>query len=114
MLATVSKALLSIGLIAAPLAAKVVRIDVHSRADIVNGRTYGTAGPNEKPFPQTASSPTSTRRPGTPTVMGSHLRSQRLAFISLTGDYRVQLVEPDRCDGLSGTSIPCIVNGLIC
>jgi hypothetical protein len=48
MLATVSRAPLSIGLAAAPLAAEFVRIEVHSRADVVNGRTFGTAGPYEK------------------------------------------------------------------
>jgi hypothetical protein len=42
--ATVSRALLLIGLVAAPLAAEVVRIEVRSRADVVNGRTFGTAG----------------------------------------------------------------------
>jgi hypothetical protein len=48
MVATVSRALLLIGLVAASLAAEVVRIEVHSRADVVNGRTFGTAGPYEK------------------------------------------------------------------
>jgi hypothetical protein len=46
--ATVSRAPLSIGLVAAPLAAEVVRIEVHSRVAVVNGRTFGTAGPYEK------------------------------------------------------------------
>lgn len=48
MLATVSRALLLIGLVAAPLSAEVVRIDVHSRADLVGGQPFGPAGPYEK------------------------------------------------------------------
>jgi hypothetical protein len=48
MLASASRALLVVGLMAAPLSAEVVRIEVKSRADIVNGRAFGTAGPYEK------------------------------------------------------------------
>ena len=29
-------------------AAEVVRLEMHSRADLVNGRTFGPAGPFEK------------------------------------------------------------------
>jgi hypothetical protein len=47
MLATVSRALLLIGLVAAPLPAEVVRIDVHSRADLVGAQPFGPAGPYE-------------------------------------------------------------------
>jgi hypothetical protein len=35
-------------LVTAPLSAEVVRIDVPSRADVVNGQPFGPAGPYEK------------------------------------------------------------------
>jgi alpha/beta hydrolase family protein len=42
------KAMLSMMLVAAPVAAEVVRIDVRSRADVLAGRSFGAAGPYEK------------------------------------------------------------------
>jgi hypothetical protein len=48
MLATVSRALLLVGLIAAPLSAEVVRIEVLSRADLLGGQPFGPAGSYEK------------------------------------------------------------------
>ena len=134
MLATVSRAPLLIGLVAAPLPTEVVRIEVHSRATVVNGRTLGTACPDEEiagriffavdhtlpanrivtdidtvtsrssrvssiiRWPTAITPPMRLR---TRVVPHSQLRSRRLAFIGFTGDYRVQLVEPGRCDSLS-------------
>jgi alpha/beta hydrolase family protein len=43
-----SSALIVAWLIAAPLSAEVVRIDVQSRGDLVGGQTFGTVGPYEK------------------------------------------------------------------
>jgi hypothetical protein len=42
------KAMLSMVLMAAPVGAEVVRIDVRSRADVLAGQSFGTAGPYEK------------------------------------------------------------------
>jgi hypothetical protein len=42
------KAMLSMMLVAAPVAAEVVRIDVKSRADVLAGQSVGAAGPYEK------------------------------------------------------------------
>ena len=95
MVATVSSALLSIGLVAAPRAADVVRIEGQPRPDVVKWRYFGTAGPYETleeaaslsipPFPQTASSSTSRRPPR---------------------------VIPAGC--VFRTRIPCTVDGLVC
>jgi hypothetical protein len=41
-------ALLVLATLARPLTAEVVRIDVQSRADLVNGKAFGSAGPYEK------------------------------------------------------------------
>lgn len=38
----------ALGLLASPIFAEVVRIDVKSRADLVNGQPFGAAGPYEK------------------------------------------------------------------
>jgi hypothetical protein len=51
MLATVSRALSLIGLVAAPLAAEVVRIEVHSRADVVNYRPSAPPAPVDPTLP---------------------------------------------------------------
>jgi hypothetical protein len=48
MLATLSRVMLLIGLTAVPLSAEVVRIEVQSRADLLNGQSFGPAGPYEK------------------------------------------------------------------
>jgi hypothetical protein len=47
MLATLSRGLLLTGLVAAPLAADVDRIEGHSRADVVNGPPAATKGSQE-------------------------------------------------------------------
>ena len=44
----VSRVLLLAGLVAAPVSAEVVRIDVQSRSDLAAGQVFGTAGPFEK------------------------------------------------------------------
>ena len=44
----VSRALLLAALVAAPVSAEVVRIDVQSRSDLVGGQPFGAAGPYEK------------------------------------------------------------------
>lgn len=44
----IMKAMLSMVLVAAPVWAEVVRIDVRSRADVLAGQSFGTAGPYEK------------------------------------------------------------------
>ncbi|MBI3403245.1 MAG: hypothetical protein HY048_17675 [Acidobacteria bacterium] len=51
MLSTVSKiarVVVLLGLAASPLSAEVVRIDVQSRSDLLNGQPFGAAGPYEK------------------------------------------------------------------
>ena len=47
-LLNVSRVLLLAGLVAAPVSAEVVRIDVQSRSDLAAGQVFGTAGPFEK------------------------------------------------------------------
>jgi hypothetical protein len=42
------RTMLSVMLLAAPVHAEVVRIDVKSRADVLAGKSFGTAGPYEK------------------------------------------------------------------
>src|SRR5438132_6864083 len=44
----VSRALVLVGLAAAPLSAEVTRIEVQSRVDLVGGQPFGAAGPYEK------------------------------------------------------------------
>src|SRR4029453_16308857 len=51
MLATVSRALSLIGLVTAPLAAEVVRIEVHSRADAANKRASARPVPDDPTLP---------------------------------------------------------------
>lgn len=48
MLAAVLRVMFCIGLLAAPLYAEVVRIDVRSRSDLMGGQPFGVAGPYEK------------------------------------------------------------------
>jgi hypothetical protein len=49
MLATLSRiSELLIGLVAAPLSAEVLRIDVRSRSELLVGQPFGAAGPYEK------------------------------------------------------------------
>lgn len=48
MLARLSRTLLLISLVAAPLSAEVVRIEVKSRADVLGGQGFGAAGAYEK------------------------------------------------------------------
>jgi hypothetical protein len=40
--------MLLIGLVAAPLSAEVLRIEVRSRSDLLVGQPFGAAGPYEK------------------------------------------------------------------
>ena len=42
------KTMLCVVLVAAPVGAEVVRIEVKSRADVLAGQSFGTAGPYEK------------------------------------------------------------------
>lgn len=48
MLAIILRAMFLVGLLAAPLSAEVVRIEVSSRSDLVGGQPFGAAGPYEK------------------------------------------------------------------
>ncbi len=48
MLTTVARVMVLVGLAAAPLSAEVVRIEVHSRSDLLGGQSFGPAGPYEK------------------------------------------------------------------
>src|SRR5262249_3582498 len=48
MFATLARAILILVVVAAPLSAEVVRIDVQSRGDLVGGQPFGAAGPYEK------------------------------------------------------------------
>ncbi len=48
MLATALRVLFCVAFLAAPLSAEVVRIEVRSRSDLVNGQPLGLAGPYEK------------------------------------------------------------------
>jgi hypothetical protein len=45
---SVLRAALLVGLVAAPLSAEVVRIEVQSRSDLLGGQPFGAAGPYEK------------------------------------------------------------------
>ena len=45
---TVARVVVLLGLAASPLSAEVVRIDVQSRADLLNGQSFGVAGAYEK------------------------------------------------------------------
>jgi hypothetical protein len=48
MLATISRVILFVVLVATPLSAEVVRIEVQSRSDLVGGQPFGAAGAYEK------------------------------------------------------------------
>jgi hypothetical protein len=48
MLAVILRTMFLVGLLAAPLSAEVVRIEVQSRSDLVGGQPFGPAGPYEK------------------------------------------------------------------
>jgi hypothetical protein len=84
MLATVSRALSLIGLVAAPLAAEVVRIEVHSRADVVNERRSASPVPVDPTLP-------------------AHPIPTDIAKAPGNANGKVELVAPARCDSLSGT-----------
>src|SRR6185369_2319229 len=45
---TMSSVAALVGLMAAPVSAEVVRIEVQSRSDLLGGQTFGPAGPYEK------------------------------------------------------------------
>jgi hypothetical protein len=48
MLATLARVMVFVLFVTVPLSAEVVRIEVRSRADVVNGQAFGPAGPYEK------------------------------------------------------------------
>src|SRR5438094_716088 len=48
MLRTLARVMGLVLFVTVPLSAEVARIEVHSRADVVNGQAFGPAGPYEK------------------------------------------------------------------
>lgn len=48
MLGTLARVMLLVGLMTAPLSAEVIRIEIHSRTDLLSGQAFGPAGPYEK------------------------------------------------------------------